>query len=206
MTDYIAIGDIHGMVHVLDALLARLPEDGTLIFLGDYIDRGPNSRAVIERLLDMETQRPCIFLRGNHEAMALDALGDDREARRAWLANGGITTVESYQGPITPDHLDFLRRTIPVYRAPGFIFVHAGLLPGLPPEAMDPKACWWIRDPFLSTDYRWDGLVIHGHTPVPTPEARPNRINIDTGAVFGGALTALLLPECRVLSVHTAQG
>ncbi|MEI7833203.1 MAG: metallophosphoesterase, partial [bacterium] len=112
MADYIAIGDIHGMDGMLEKLLGCLPEAGTLVFLGDYIDRGPGSRRVLDRLLALEQQRKCIFLRGNHEMLALDALKGDRQAELMWLFNGGAETVSEYEGGVlTPEHIDFLKRT-----------------------------------------------------------------------------------------------
>ena len=203
-TTYIGIGDIHGLDDRLGILINRFPQEGTLVFLGDYIDRGPSSKEVIERLMTLEQQRACIFLRGNHEAMALDALGDGDESRVAWLRNGGEQTLISYGGNIPADHLKFFERTRPYFITDDYIFVHAGLLPAQQPADIEPQdVLWWIRDPFLKSDYDWGRLVIHGHTPTFSdhPEIRPNRINIDTGAIYGGPLTAILLPEKRFIAV-----
>ncbi len=202
MPDYTAIGDIHGMDATLAALLSRVPDTGTLVFLGDYLDRGPASREVVERLLQLEQERPCIFLRGNHEAMALAALDGDPTLERGWLLNGGLFTLESYGGRILPAHEAFLRRTQPYFETDDCIFVHAGLPPECRPDEVAPDVLWWIREPFLSTSYHWGKLVIHGHTPVEggRPEFLPNRINIDTGAVYGFTLTALVLPEHTVVA------
>lgn len=196
MPDYIAIGDIHGMSTLLDAVLEQLPAAGTLVFLGDYLDRGPDARGVINRLLRLRETRPCIFLRGNHEEMAMHAL-ENYDSRPHWLANGGVATVESYGGRLTPEHLAFIEATLPYFATDDYIFVHAGIPPGQQPEDADPQDLRWIRAPFLNSHYAWGRLVIHGHTPTRTgePDIQANRINIDTGAVYGGKLTALLLPE-----------
>ncbi|MHB0938061.1 MAG: metallophosphoesterase family protein [Armatimonadota bacterium] len=201
-TEYIAIGDIHGLAQTLERLLARLPAAGTLIFLGDYIDRGPSSKAVVSRLLALEHERACVFLRGNHEAMALAAIAGDVEAQVSWQYNGGLQTLHSYDNDIPDDHLDFLQRTRPYLITRDYIFVHGGLPPGKGPEEVKESTLWWMREPFLSSDYDWGRLVIHGHTPTGTgrPEIRGNRINIDTGAVYGGKLTALVLPPRKFIA------
>ncbi len=193
------------MPDLLDMLLARLPATGTLVLLGDYLDRGPSSCQVIARLLALEAERPCIFLRGNHEAMALAVLDGNVEMERMWLRNGGRETLHSYGGTLPDAHVAFLRRTRPYYTTPAYIFVHGGLVPGVQPEQMpatELEQLWWMREPFLSSTCDWGRLVIHGHTPTRGQvDVRPHRINIDTGAVYGGTLTALLLPERRCLAV-----
>jgi serine/threonine protein phosphatase 1 len=200
--NFIAVGDIHGLSRTLERLLGRIPSTGQLIFLGDYIDRGPSSREVINRLLRLEQERDCVFLRGNHEAMALEALAGNLDAEVAWQRNGGLQTLRSYDYTISDEHLDFLRRTRPYFATDQYIFVHGGLLPGCQPEAMPEDMLWWVREPFLSSDDNWGRLVIHGHTPTASgrPEVRPNRINIDSGAVYGGKLTALILPKRKFIT------
>ena len=204
MADYIAIGDIHGMYNLLLELIVQLPAAGTLVFLGDYVDRGLDSKWVVARLMALEQQRECVFLRGNHEAMLLEAMEGDKRAEEMWFANGGLATIESYGFHLPEQHMEFLRATRPYYETDDYIFVHGGLLPEKTPEEMAPDDFWWIRDPFLSSTYDWGKLVIHGHTPTMRgkPDVHPNRINIDTGAVYGGPLTALLLPERRFLFVR----
>ncbi|HEX2949244.1 MAG TPA: metallophosphoesterase family protein [Armatimonadota bacterium] len=208
MPDYIAIGDIHGMDSLLVQLLEKLPTDGEIIFLGDYIDRGPQSRAVITHLLQLQQQRLCHFLRGNHEAILLSSLDGNTDMRNFWLRNGGLQTLESYDREIPPTHEEFFRRTLPYYTTDAYIFVHAGLVPGRTLEEIGPDEFLWIREPFLSTDYNWGKVVIHGHTPTRKfpPQIYPNRINVDTGAVFGGALTAVLLPEYEFISIPASAG
>jgi serine/threonine protein phosphatase 1 len=203
MPEYIAIGDIHGCSDLLELLLDKLPTAGTLVFLGDYIDRGPDSRGVVERLIQLRDERPCVFLRGNHEAMALHAMQGEQRSTEMWLYNGGIETLHSYGEDIPAAHKDFLAATLPFYATDAYIFVHGGVVPGSQPEETRPEELCWIREPFLTSDYDWGKLVIHGHTPLPTgrPEVKKNRINIDTAAVFGGRLTALLLPEMQFVQV-----
>jgi serine/threonine protein phosphatase 1 len=209
MPEYIAIGDIHGCRELLELLLTRLPAAGTLVFLGDYIDRGPDARGVIDRLIVLRDERPCVFLRGNHEAMALSMsrVGDEHTTQM-WLLNGGVETLNSYgDDGIPPDHLAFLAQTLPYFATDDYIFVHGGLRPGQQPAEMREEELWWLRDTFLQSDYDWGRLVIHGHTPMTSgrPEFRKNRINIDTAAVFGGALTALLLPEKKIIQAKSGE-
>lgn len=203
MPKYIAIGDIHGMSSMLDDLLLHLPDEGIVVFLGDYIDRGRDSYGVINRLIALQQEREVVFLRGNHEELCLDSLSGNSEAVHTWLANGGLATIQSYQQHSLEEHVDFLMATRLMYETEDYIFVHAGLAPNIPLEENSAEECLWIRYDFLLSDYDWGKIVIHGHTPTRNfvPEAKPNRINIDTGAFFGGRLSALLLPEGEVIAV-----
>ena len=201
-----AIGDIHGSYNKLRALLDhcrkhRGATEYRIIFLGDYIDRGPNSREVVDLLIDTQSQAPdqLICLRGNHEDMLLSAVNDgDHEP---WLANGGAMTLASYgvgrANAIPPAHLDWFH-SLPVATADQQrFFVHAGVRPGVPLQQQSEYDLIWIREPFLS-DPRDHGLyVVHGHTPVRSgmPELRHNRLNLDTGAYYGGPLTAAVFDE-----------
>lgn len=204
MPEYIAIGDIHGMSSMLDELLLQLPKEGTVVFLGDYIDRGPDSYGVIKRLIALQQEREVVFLRGNHEELCLDSLSGNSEAVHSWLANGGLATIESYQEHSFDEHLDFLNSTRLVFETEDYIFVHAGISPMKPVNENGAEEFLWIRYEFLMSDYDWGKMVIHGHTPTIDffPEDKPNRINIDTGAFFKGRLTALILPEVEVISVE----
>ncbi len=203
MPDYIAIGDIHGMAKLLDELLLALPTEGDLVFLGDYLDRGPDSSGVITRLIQLSHERSCHFLRGNHEEMLLASLDEgNADTWSHWLGNGGSQTLDNYGGVLPPSHLEFLRQTQWYFSTENYFFVHAGVEPGRKPEETSPEEMIWIREPFLRSNYDWGRLVVHGHTPRISgrPQIRANRINIDTGAVYGGSLTALLLPERSFIS------
>lgn len=209
-----AIGDIHGCDAQLAALHAMIADDlatrpvadPLLIHIGDYVDRGPASASVVARLLcgGVVDGVPVVNLMGNHEHTMIDALAGDRAAATDWLFQGGRPSLESYgidpDGPreawmagIPGDHLDFLRALSLHYRDGGYLFVHAGIRPGLPLEAQAPEDLLRIRQPFLYTEQDLGAVVVHGHTPVKAPVVRKNRIAIDTGAVFGGKLTCVVL-------------
>lgn len=224
-----AIGDVHGCLRTLDALLQRLAADAggelspddTLVFVGDYIDRGPDSAGVIERALELEaaaddqTGPQCVFLRGNHDQMMLDYVQGTGDTE-LWWANGGRTTLMSYENRrewnVPAAHREFLERTQLVAERDGFAFVHAGLDPKRTVADNladpDPDVCLWSRSHLQSDLSRWEMPVVCGHTPVPTPLDLPRLLAIDTGAVFVtredlGRLTAVALPERRFISVDT---
>ena len=217
-----AIGDIHGCAATLDRLLERLaltPED-RVVFIGDYVDRGPDSPGVIERMLRMEDDGragngpSCVFLRGNHDQMMLDYVDGRPDAFELWRINGGMATLASYmQGGrlhVPEEHVAFLRRTILVYEQGGFVFVHAGLdsrksvAENL--ARRDPHVFLWTRAHLDADLSRWEVPVVCGHTPQPEPLNRPRLIDIDTGAVYHhlpgfGTLTAVRLPERQFVQV-----
>ena len=211
-----AIGDVHGCDATLGALLGRLAAgpDDHLVFVGDYIDRGPASRDVIERLLAMEaaaeagTGPRVTFLRGNHDQMLLDWADGVPGAYDLWRANGGLTTLASYaedgDARIPDAHLGFLRRTALAFDTPEAAFVHAGLDPGRPvaEQMADPEAdvVLWTRAHLHADLAAWEKPVVCGHTPVEAPIDEPRLIDIDTGAVYHhrpmlGRLTAVRLPD-----------
>jgi serine/threonine protein phosphatase 1 len=216
-----AIGDVHGCDDRLAALhdavaadlAARPAAHPLLIHLGDYIDRGPNSPAVLARIARPPAGAPGLRvanLIGNHEDMLLRALrGGGREEAAHWLANGGGETLRGWglswrdapsvweQG-IPPEQLGLLRGLVPVVAIGGYAFVHAGLRPGVALQAQTREDLLWIREPFLSSDGPLAAVAVHGHTPERTPSLRPHRIGIDTGAVLGGALTCAVLEADRV--------
>lgn len=213
-----AIGDIHGRADLLAALLgqieaddkARPPVATRLVFLGDYIDRGPDSYGVIELLLKgLPAGMGADFLMGNHEQMMLDALAEDWRMP-LWLRNGGGAAVLSYTraarergenagpwsditGIVPAVHLAFLAGLKVLIEYGDYAFVHAGIQPGTDLHTQDPHDLVWMREPFLSYGGSFGKIIVHGHTPVEAPEIRHNRIGIDTGAVFTGRLTALVL-------------
>lgn len=211
-----AVGDIHGCAALLDSLLSRIESDGAgdfrLIFLGDYVDRGPDSKTVIDRLIRVKQDRPgTVFLKGNHEQAMLDFLAAP-DLNEEWLHWGGDRTLESYGlANIWTKHPDDLARefaarlpqshrnflsSLELWRVFGdYAFVHAGFRPGVAIEAQSEQDCLWIRGDFHNADIdkRPDKVVVHGHHPVKKPLDAGWRIDIDTGAVWSDALTAVVL-------------
>ncbi len=198
----LAIGDIHGCIDKLETLITRIDvsEQDTLVFLGDYIDRGPDPKGVVDLVLNL--QRECagqvICLRGNHEEMFLDYIAGVNQ--EAYLYFGGRATVESYSADtgrfrVPEDHIRFFRRLPSFYETPDYVFVHAGLRPGVPISQQVDEDRLWIRSLFINSSYDWGKRVIFGHTPFLVPRIEENKIGIDTGAVYGRELTCLILPE-----------
>lgn len=190
----LAVGDIHGCLDRLRRLMAKVrpAEADRVVFLGDYIDRGPDGKGVIDYLIDFAGRFPkSVFLKGNHEAMFLDFLSGGEQL--PFLVNGGTATLESYRTPegirVPAAHFDFLARLRPYHETEGFIFVHAGLRPGIPLQEQRTEDLLWIRDAFLHSDYDWGKPVVFGHTPLAEPLLSEGRIGIDTGAVYGRVLT-----------------
>ncbi|MCR4282896.1 MAG: serine/threonine protein phosphatase, partial [Bauldia sp.] len=208
-----AIGDVHGC----DAMLAevhgriaadlaqRPAADHRIIHIGAYVDRGPESAGVIGRLAALTATDPrVVCLRGNHDQMLIDFLDDPAEGGAIFLHNGGKETLRSYgvgnrslsyeklgarlAEAMPPAHRAFLGALPLTVRFGDYLFVHAGIRPGVPLDAQDPHDLIWIRDEFLCDTRDHGEIVVHGHTPASAPEVRANRINIDTGAVFGGLL------------------
>jgi len=203
-----AIGDIHGRLELLERLMEELQPDlsqDKLVFMGDYIDRGPHSKGVVDYVIRLQNLAPpgqVICLKGNHEAMFLDFL-EGREVA-LFLFNGGLSTIEDYWGPdwekeerlvLPPDHDRFYWELLNCYETPEYIFVHGGLKPGLPLEAQQEEDLLWIRGEFIVSMEDFGRKVIFGHTPFQRPLVMPNKIGIDTGAVYGNLLTCLKLPQ-----------
>lgn len=205
------IGDIHGCIDELNGLLDCIGPDEELLFLGDYVDRGPDSRAVVERVLLEESRST--FLKGNHEDLLVRALGIgvpmDARARASFYMNGGNQTARSYgaepgalsAGDLPASHLAFFRGLQLYYEGPDFIGVHAGLEVGVPLAEQDERVLLWIRERWIDAEGDWSGkFVVYGHTPGrfvagpgragDEPIRGKNSLGIDTGCVFGGALTA----------------
>lgn len=218
-----AVGDIHGRLDLLDALLRRIeadiaarpPRKTYVVFLGDLVDRGPDSAGVVERL---RTWRPRhgkpVFLGGNHEEVLLRILGGDASILPDWLKFGGAECARSYgidvdalrrmedeeaiaaiRGKVPRAHREFLEHFADTFAFGDYLFVHAGIRPGIAVEEQDRHDLRWIREPFLGDAKEHGFVVVHGHTIVPEVDERPNRIAIDTGAYHSGVLTALGIEE-----------
>jgi serine/threonine protein phosphatase 1 len=214
-----AIGDIHGRLDLLDALLAKIDADDgergpaktRLIILGDLPDRGPDSRGVIERLMALaQTNTDIIFLIGNHEELMIRTWEGDRQVAGTFNRVGGRATLLSYGVSsdeydswdlselaektaryVPQSHIDFMRGFRDYYRAGDYLFVHAGIAPGIAIEDQDPVDMRWIRRSFLESTADHGVMVVHGHTITGSVDERPNRIGIDTGAFESGILTAI---------------
>lgn len=225
------VGDIHGrsdlLAHLHHAIRADLyrrpaPLKRTIVYLGDYVDRGPGSCEVLEMLIrtPIEDARS-VHLKGNHEDMMLRFIYGEHVP--AWLHNGGETTLASYgieaglkPGPslledlrrqlwdaLPVSHLAFLENLQLMHVAGDYLFVHAGIRPGVPLDAQRPADLMWIREPFLAKKDACDKCVVHGHTISMVPEVHPYRIGIDTGAFYSGRLTCLVLEADRVGFLQT---
>jgi serine/threonine protein phosphatase 1 len=222
-----AIGDIHGRLDLLNELLARISSDIALrptvrplyVFLGDYIDRGSASRETIDRLIEHGKTHESVFLKGNHELIAIKCLSD-RGLFDQWLRLGGLETLVSYGVPaetlangkqiaelqsafhsaLPQAHFRFFRDLKNSFECGDFFFAHAGVKPNVELSRQKENDLLWIRGEFLSSKDDFGKIVVHGHTPTREIEVGPNRINIDTGAFATGRLTCLVL-EGEDLSV-----
>lgn len=230
-----AIGDIHGRLDLLDDALESILADSyerrdadrtTLVFLGDYVDRGPQSAKVLERLRTLELAGlSCVFLRGNHEQALLDAalgVADDKQLL-GWLTYGGRETLGSYGLPadlvystdalaiqqalkaaIPPADVHWLSRLPLLHQSGDYLFVHAGIRPGVPLADQAAHDLLWIREDFLDHKGSFGPVVVHGHSISVEVDWRPNRIGIDTGAYATGALTTLVLEGRQRRVMQTA--
>jgi serine/threonine protein phosphatase 1 len=212
-----AVGDIHGSLDKLQRLIVRCEQHAgdrlpTFVFLGDYIDRGPQSSGVVDLLIDLQSRLGdrVVALQGNHEAMAVGVI-DGTSPLRLWFAQGGVATLESY-GNVSPSdvpraHVNWMRSLRLSYDDGRRFFVHAGVDPDKPLAAQDASDMLWIREPFLSSRRDYGRLVVHGHTPLPggAPDLRSNRLNLDTGAVFGGPLTAAVFDDAQTAPLEFLQ-
>lgn len=229
-----AIGDIHGRLDLLDRLDGMIENDlasspvarAEIVCLGDYVDRGPQSADVLERLAGpAPAGLPRTLLKGNHEEILLRFLADP-EAALGWLRLGGIETMASYgvkalemlveedvgavaaafAGRLPQRHRAMLE-ALPVSHVIGdYFFCHAGIRPGIALDRQSENDLIWIRDEFLNSSADFGKVVVHGHTPVRLPEIRPNRMNIDTGAFASGCLTCLAIEgrDWRLLDTKSA--
>ncbi len=214
-----AIGDVHGRLDLLDQLLLQIEQDvdrrpirkAALIFLGDLIDRGPDSRGVIERLRSYRhgTLKP-YFLLGNHEEVLLRLLKGESGILTSWLKFGGRQCLASYgleagqldirnehaalsaiRGVIPASHVEFISSFADTLRFGDYLFVHAGIRPGIDLELQSQSDLRWIRSPFLEDESDHGMIVVHGHSISNDVEMAHNRIGIDTGAYRTGRLSAL---------------
>ncbi|UVO27623.1 metallophosphoesterase family protein [Bradyrhizobium arachidis] len=223
-----AIGDVHGRADLLQSLLTVIDADlrrsapgrAIQVFLGDYVDRGPNSRAVLDILIERSKSHETVCLKGNHEVFLLEVLQDPSRLQE-WRHYGGLLTLVSYG--VTPtmnptaeeqveliealkralpaEHLSFLQQLPSSFSCGDFFFAHAGIKPGIPLERQRDEDLLWIRDEFLNSEESFGKYVVHGHTPVSAPDIRPNRINIDTGAYATGNLTLLTIQGDSLLAI-----
>lgn len=228
-----AIGDIHGQLHLLDELLTTIdadiaagaPAHVTEVFLGDYVDRGPDSAGVVDRLCERAQRtdgRRRVFLRGNHEIYLAEFLRG-APILEEWGNNGGVTTIGSYgvnprPVPLDPDalreelaeavpdrHREFLDQLDWMYRLGDVLFVHAGIRPGVPLEAQATEDLCLIRQEFLSYEGPLPVRVVHGHTPMKDAVATPWRVSVDTGAFATGILTCAVMEGTDVRFLQTGR-
>jgi serine/threonine protein phosphatase 1 len=214
MTDKIvAIGDVHGCAKTLKAMWKKLEsyDDYIHLFVGDYIDRGPDSKEVVNFLLDVKNERKTVFLRGNHEVMLLEAL--EKGSSRNWMFNGGKSTLQSYGKDalvedIPVEHIEFFKKTRLYYESDNYFFVHAGVPPTMTIEQSKEDSTvhdyfFWGREHLNAFGPPWEKTVVFGHTPQPFPIQQRGMIGIDTGCVYSrpglGKLTAVALPEVKFI-------
>jgi serine/threonine protein phosphatase 1 len=216
------IGDIHGRSDLLDRMINEIGRDlkehpvsdCLTVTLGDYVDRGPDSRGVLDRLAGNPFPTPFVALKGNHEALLETFLRDPGTADH-WRRLGGLETLRSYgvpvasvmmgknyreaaaafRGAVPREHVGFLGSLKISLMVGTYFLCHAGVRPGIPLERQSADDLMWIREPFLSSRADYGKVVVHGHTPADAPELLPNRINIDTGAFITGRLTCAVLEE-----------
>jgi serine/threonine protein phosphatase 1 len=226
-----AFGDVHGRLDLLDELLSRAARDLSVrpverplfVFLGDYIDRGPSSRETIDRLIAHGRDNACVFLKGNHEQVAIKCLSD-RSLFEQWMRFGGVETLVSYGVPPKPPldeqqivrlqaafhdalpqaHLRFFRDLKKSFACGDFFFVHAGVKPKVELSRQKESDLLWIRDEFLASSEDFGKIIVHGHTPSSEVDVAPNRINIDTGAFATDVLTCLVIDETALTVMDTA--
>ncbi len=221
-----AIGDVHGRNDLLEPLLARIEAQmsahpaprSILVFLGDYVDRGPSSRQVIDQLVLQNDRHEAVFLKGNHEHYLLEFLKNPTFLTE-WLQYGGLDTLRSY-GVVPHNYQDsreqellamslklalhenghdkFLGDLKSSFTCGDFFFVHAGVRPGIPLDEQKEMDLLTIRNDFLQSTSNFGKIIVHGHTPVPRPDVRLNRINIDTGAYATGQLSCLVVERDEI--------
>lgn len=219
-----AIGDIHGRLDLLHSIHRRIADDAArrtasrrqVVYLGDYVSRGPDSAGVVDRVREWLPEGfERIALKGNHEDLLLRFLAGEIDTGRHWLDYGGLETMSAYgvaiadrkarddasvialgedlAARIPASHLEFFRGLQTRHRSGDYFFVHGGVRPGVPLDEQSDRDCLWIRGTFLDSDADHGAMVVHGHCISEQPEIRRNRIGIDTGAYRSGVLTCLVL-------------
>ena len=215
----IAVGDIHGQFKMLELLMKKIQpkESDKFIFLGDYIDRGFQSRVVIDFLLNFSKEYNCIFLRGNHEDMLLAFLKLDEKAMygESYQYNGGEYTAFSYAGAdavledlknsIPDNHIEFIKSLEYYYIEGNFLFVHAGIMPGISIEEQRLEDLVWIREQFIYYPTGIDKVIVFGHTPLDRVLISDDKIGLDTGAGYKMALSAMNLYTKEIYSVKWSE-
>lgn len=217
-----AVGDVHGRADLLDQVFARIDTHlaahpiarPVQVLVGDYIDRGPDSRGVLDRLIKRANSNAMVLLKGNHETFVLEFLRNP-SMLQSWSQMGGLQTLMSYgltpslnadaltqkelaialQAVLPESHLTFLGSLQSSFGCGDFFFVHAGIRPRIPLAEQREEDLLWIRDEFLLYEEQFGKIIVHGHTPVREVDIRPNRINIDTGAYATGRLSCLVIQD-----------
>ena len=229
-----AVGDIHGRFDLLTALHGHIVDDAApatagrkvLVYLGDYVDRGPWSFEVVDMLIEAPLEGfEIVHLKGNHEDFLLRFVEEENlEEADLWFINGGDATLHSYKVPLLtlpfglaeletarraflaalpPSHMTFFQGLKMFHVEGDYLFVHAGIKPGVPLDEQNEEDLLWIREEFLDSDAAFGHMVVHGHTPAAETDVRPNRIGIDTGAVFTDRLTCLVVEGDSTRFLHT---
>ena len=209
-----AVGDIHGRADLLSEITGRIDDDirrrpvahTVEVYLGDYVDRGPHSRTVIDLLAVRLVANHAVCLRGNHEAV-MEGFLQDPAILEYWLPLGGMQTLASYgidlhrrfRDAFPRAHELFMQCLRNQFSCGDFLFVHAGIRPDVPIEQQNVNDLIWIRDEFLDSTRNHERFIVHGHTPVPHPDIKHNRINIDTGAWRTGTLTCIAIEGSTIL-------
>ncbi len=224
-----AIGDVHGCLKELKALISLIDADTRerpvrnreIVFLGDYVDRGPKNKGVIDYLIELEAgKRKTVFLRGNHDERLARFLSEPEKVGAGFLRWGGDTTMRDYgiimkdgesysavskrfQRKFPKSHKAFLRRLKYSHEVGDYFFVHAGIRPGVPLAKQKPSDLMWIRDEFLPSKRQHPKVIVHGHTPVSNPAVHSNRIEVDTRCYDTGRLTAVVLEGSEKRFIQT---
>jgi serine/threonine protein phosphatase 1 len=232
-----AIGDLHGRLDLLLEMQQMIADDAAsraarrrvVVYLGDYVSRGPDSPGVVDRVREwLPPGFERVTLKGNHEDLLLRFLDGEVDTGRHWLDYGGLEAMAAYgvaiadwsarddatvlelraglEAALPAPHLDFLRSLQVSHRAGDYFFVHGGVRPGVPLEAQSARDCMWIRKTFLDSELDHGAVVVHGHSISPAPELRHNRIGIDTGAYRSGVLSCLLLEGGQRRMLQTGAG